>query len=131
MTEHTKNMLIAAALSLLFVGGWDYFVAFPQLDKQRVNVAEQQRIAKLQKPVNGPAGEVARPALKLTRDGALAAGARLPIDTRSISGSIALKGARIDDVSLKNYHETVDNSSPIIVLLSPEEAPTPYFAELG
>ena len=34
-------------------------------------------------------------------------------------GSIALKGARLDDVALKNYRETTDPNSPNIVLLSP------------
>ena len=35
MNENTKNMLIAAALSLIFIGLWDYFYAFPEMDKQR------------------------------------------------------------------------------------------------
>jgi len=131
MTEHTKNMLIAVALSLLFVAGWDYFIAFPSLDKQRQNVAEQQRIAKLQNPTGAPGAAAPRPVTKLPREAAIGASARVAIDTRSISGSIALKGARLDDVSLKLYHETVDDRSPIIVLLSPEEAPAPYFADAG
>ena len=39
---------------------------------------------------------------------------RLPL-----SGSISLKGAEIDDLQLKRYHETVDPGSPTITLLSP------------
>ncbi|QGM47816.1 membrane protein insertase YidC [Methylocystis heyeri] len=133
MTQHTKNMLIAAALSLAFIGIWDYFYAFPQMDKQRARVIEQQREATLPKlgaPEKSAAG-AARPLVLKNRAEALAASPRITIDTRSIAGSIALKGGRIDDVSLKNYHETVDRQSPIIVLLSPEESPEPYFAETG
>ncbi len=135
MTQHTRNMLIAAALSLTFIGVWDYFYAFPQIDKQRARVTEQQREAALPK-LGAPekaasAVEAARPLLVKSRAEALAGSPRISIDTRSISGSIALKGARIDDISLKSYHETVDRQSPIIVLLSPEESPQPYFTETG
>ena len=42
---------------------------------------------------------------------------RVAIDTPAVLGSINLRGGRIDDVSLKNYHETVDPKSPNIVLL--------------
>src|SRR5205085_10504213 len=66
-----------------------------------------------------------------TREAAIAAAPRVKIDTPSISGSISLKGGRIDDLSLKQYHETVDPSSAAIVLLSPSGAPNPYYAEFG
>jgi YidC/Oxa1 family membrane protein insertase len=135
MTQYMKNWLLAAALSIVFIGLWDYFYAYPQVDKQRAQVAEQQRQAKLPKlgaPEKSPgAVEPAKAIVVKTREAALAESPRIAIDTRSIRGSIALKGARIDDVSLKNYHETVDRSSPIIMLLSPEGASQPYFADSG
>ncbi len=137
MSQHTKNMIIAACLSLIFIGLWDYFYAFPEMDKQRQQFLEQKRMEKSLKlgaPEKGQAAVGAatapRPVVR-TREAALAESPRIAIDTRSISGSIALKGARIDDVALKNYHETVDPKSPIIVLLTPENAPNAYYAELG
>ncbi|MGD9658591.1 MAG: membrane protein insertase YidC [Methylocystis sp.] len=134
MNENTKNMILAAAVSLVFIGLWDYFYAFPEMDKQRRAQSEQARLAKVPK-LGAPEQRVtaAAPvkAAPKTRAEALALSPRLAIDTRSISGSIALKGARIDDVSLKKYRETVDPSSPIITLLSPEDAPGAYYAELG
>ncbi|MEF3366388.1 membrane protein insertase YidC [Methylocystis sp. 9N] len=131
MKENTKNMLLAAALSMVFIGLWDYFYAFPQMDKQRKAQSEQARIAKI--PQLGAPDKAVAPvkATPRTREEALAASPRLQIDTKSISGTIALKGARVDDVSLKNYRETVDPTSPIITLLSPEGGPNPYYAELG
>ena len=133
MTQHTKNMILAAALSLAFIGLWDYFFAFPQVERQRQQWVQQQHEAKLPK-LGAPekaAPVAAKPAVALTRQAALAESPRIAIDTRSVTGSIALKGARIDDVSLKHYHETVDKSSPIIVLLSPEGGPEAYFADVG
>ena len=139
MTDQTRNMILAGVLSLLFVAAWDYFYAFPQLDRQRQSQAEQQRMAKIPKlgapdrakSASGTApAAVQKPTYK-PREAVLAGSPRIAIDTKSISGSISLKGARIDDVALKNYHETVDAKSPIIVLLSPEEAANAYYAELG
>jgi YidC/Oxa1 family membrane protein insertase len=137
MKEYTKNVLMAAGLSLLFIAAWDYFYAFPQMDKQRQTAIEQQKTAGLPKlgaPERrpGPNGAEQQPAkVAKTRAQALAESPRIPIDTPSVSGTLALKGARIDDLSLKNYRETVDPNSPIIVLLTPEGGPDPYFAELG
>ena len=67
----------------------------------------------------------------LSRAEALADSPRIRIDNGAIHGSIALKGGRIDDVTLARYRETVDPTSPEIVLLSPPGAPHPYFAEYG
>ncbi len=62
---------------------------------------------------------------------ALAAGERVAITTPDIKGSISLKGARIDDVALTRYRETVDPHSPAIVLLAPSGTPHPFYAEFG
>jgi len=68
----------------------------------------------------------------LTRDQVLAAsGTRVQIETPRLRGSIALKGARIDDVSLNDYRETVDPKSPNIILLAPSGSPQPFYAEFG
>ncbi|MGA7487784.1 MAG: membrane protein insertase YidC, partial [Xanthobacteraceae bacterium] len=66
-----------------------------------------------------------------SREAALNASPRVRIETPSLSGSIALKGARIDDLSLIKYRETVDPSSPPIVLLAPSGSPHPFYAEFG
>jgi YidC/Oxa1 family membrane protein insertase len=60
-----------------------------------------------------------------------AASPRVTIDTPSIKGSIALKGARIDDVTLVKYHETDDPKSPAVELLSPSGTNSPFYAEFG
>ena len=62
---------------------------------------------------------------------ALAANPRVMIDTPSVGGSIDLKGGKIDDIVLKDYHETVDPKSPNVRLFSPPGAPDAYWAETG
>ena len=146
MSNDNKNLYLAIALSVLVIVGWNYFYGWPQMQKARQTQAEVQNPgaaapqagagAPPQAGLTGaasplPAPVATAPELARTREQVLADGPRIPLDTRSLAGSIALKGARIDDVSLKNYHLTTDPSSPIIVLLSPSGSPQPFYAEVG
>src|SRR5216683_5029523 len=65
------------------------------------------------------------------REAALAEQPRVKINTPRLHGSIDLTGARLDDLTLANYHETVDAKSPEVVLLSPPGSENPYLAEFG
>ena len=53
------------------------------------------------------------------------------IATPTLSGSISLKGGRIDDLTLIGYRESVDPESANIILLSPGDTERPYFADFG
>ncbi len=64
-------------------------------------------------------------------EAAIAGQPRVKIDTPRLHGSIALTGARFDDLTLAKYHETVDPKSPEVVLLSPPGTANPYLAEFG
>ena len=67
----------------------------------------------------------------LTPQDALSQSVRIEIDTPKLSGSLNLTGARIDDLHLKDYRETLDEDSPTITLLSPSGTQQPYYAEFG
>lgn len=69
--------------------------------------------------------------LAATREEALARSPRIAIETPKVSGSIALRGGRIDDIHLNEFHETVDPKSSTIVLLNPAGRADGYFAEFG
>ena len=56
---------------------------------------------------------------------------RLAIETPRLTGSINLRGARIDDLVLPVYRETIDKKSPPVRLLSPAGAKRSYFAGFG
>ncbi|RFC62115.1 membrane protein insertase YidC [Fulvimarina endophytica] len=144
--EMNRNFLIAMALSILILVGWQYLVISPRMDEQQVRTETAQTEGSLQTPqtpagtsqesLTAPSGResvVGSPNLPAgaTRAEVLAAGNRVPIDTPELTGSINLQGARLDDLRLKHYHETVDDTSPTIVLLSPEQLPDGYFAEYG
>src|SRR6266404_1182602 len=80
---------------------------------------------------NAPAANQPASAAPVSRATAIASTPRVKIDTPRLSGSISLKGARIDDLSLVQFRETVDPSSPPIVLYSPSGTAEPYYAEFG
>ncbi len=62
---------------------------------------------------------------------AIAGQPRVKIDTPRLHGTIALTGARFDDLTLARFHETVDPKSPEVLLLSPPGTANPYLAEFG
>jgi YidC/Oxa1 family membrane protein insertase len=152
-----KNTIIAIVLSAIVLIGWEYFYALPQKQRQE-ELQRQAQTTQVQpaQPGQGAPGQASPgsasgipggipgaapkiPSLPDTsaageqksRDTIITSTARIPIETPRIKGSIALKGGRIDDVSLAQYHETVDPSSPAIVLLSPSGSPQPFYAEFG
>lgn len=65
------------------------------------------------------------------RGAVLSEDGRIAIDSGKLTGSIRLRGGRIDDLTLVDYRETVEKGSPNIVLLSPSGSQNPYFAEYG
>ncbi|MDX5361122.1 MAG: membrane protein insertase YidC [Alphaproteobacteria bacterium] len=135
-----RNLILAFALSFLVLIAWQYFVAKPQMEAEQARIAQQQAAGgdatDALRPTPGAAG-TSTPnvgtggAVALPRADALAQSARVAIDTPTLKGSIALTGARIDDLALKNYRETVDPDSANIVLLSPQGSEAPYFAQFG
>ena len=136
-----KNILLAIALSAAVLFLWQYFVATPSMKAEQ---ARQQQLAKqtgASKPAPAPSTApgnapglpgIASSNARLSRSAALkAGGARVKIDTAMVDGSILLRGARLDDLRLKKYRETVDPKSPEIVLLAPKGTDYPYYAEFG
>ncbi len=67
----------------------------------------------------------------MSRDTALQGSPRVAIESPTLAGSIALKGARIDDLILTRFRETVEADSQQIELLSPAGMARPYFADFG
>lgn len=126
MNDNT-NFFIAIALSIAILMGFHWFYEVPKQRAAQSQAQATQIIAKEQ-PVVEAVGELKK------RSDVIATSKRIALGNEHIHGSINLKGARFDDLTLIRYHETVDNSSPEIVLLSPagsnDEHPA-YYAELG
>ena len=134
MTEDTRNLILAIGLSLLVIIGWNHFFAQPQMANVREAQTRIETAPKLPQENGGtttlPAADAPAKA-KLSRAEALATSPRIQLDTPALSGSINLRGGRLDDIELKGYRETTDPKSPNIVLLAPNDSPNPYFISTG
>jgi len=154
MTDQ-KNTILAIVLSALVLIGWQIYFGIPQMEKQK-QIQQQQAQERSQQPPGTPAQQPgttpqtgappqavpgatpqapglpgSAPGQIMTREAALTASPRVRIETPNVAGSIALKGARIDDLALIKYRETVDPKSPPIVLLAPSGSPHPFYSEFG
>jgi YidC/Oxa1 family membrane protein insertase len=145
MTDN-RNTILAVILSGLVLIAWQYFYNAPQMERQR---AQSQTQAELAKPpqqqttpgaapqpgttpsATSPTNQPGAAQTIVSRDAAIAGTPRIKIETPRLSGSISLKGARIDDLSLEKFRDTVDPKSPAIVLYSPSNTAHPYYAEFG
>src|SRR5580693_7140687 len=148
MGDH-KNTIIAIVLSLIVVIGWQYFVGYPQMEKQREQaLLKQQEQSQTQPGATQPnaaqpapatnagtppplPGTAAASTATAARETVIAASPRVAVETPRLGGSIDLKGGRIDDITLTQYRETIDPNSPPIVMFAPSGAPDAYYAEFG
>ena len=159
--ENQRNTILAIVLSLLVLLVWNFVYLEPQMEAQRqaAEQAAAERAEGVsvddfaaefgtgQAPNTGAdpvpgldggtppaptigAGDAVPGAIE-DRATALAAAPRVPIETDALSGSINLRGARLDDLILKRYRQTVDENSPPVELLSPGTVADGYFVELG
>ena len=147
-----RNTILAIILSGIVLLAWQYFYNVPQMERQRAQSQTQVELTKQPPantttpanapqtnapnappaPSNAPAATPAAAAAPVVnRETAIAGTPRVKIETPSLQGSISLKGARIDDLSLVKFRDTVDPTSPAIVLYSPSNTAAPYYAEFG
>jgi YidC/Oxa1 family membrane protein insertase len=126
-----KNLLVAIVVSVAILFGFQYlFAKFippspPKIETPAANPANKAPAGAAPEPGTAPAVTAE------TREQAEADQPRVKIDTPRLHGSIALTGARIDDLTLATYHETIDPASPEVVLLWPTGTQDPYFATFG
>lgn len=153
-----KNMWLAVGLSLAILLGFELLYNAPRraaLEAEQRAIAEAQAEAQTaaqaqalaegvtagstalpDAPAGAPPGVTVPGALSFqvlkSRESALAdGGERITITTPEFSGSVALRGARFDDLMLLNYREKLPADSPAINLLSPDGGPRPYYANFG
>jgi YidC/Oxa1 family membrane protein insertase len=142
-----KNLVLAVVVSIAILLAYQFLFELPRL-REQAEIAKQQaelqattaaRTDEATAPVTTTSGDVPTApgaaaeaeAPSETREAALARSPRVLIRAPDVTGSIALIGARIDDVTLPKYRTEVDAGSPPIDLLSPPGSPAPYFAEFG
>jgi YidC/Oxa1 family membrane protein insertase len=125
-----KNMILAIVLSAIVLFGWGFITEtwFPAANEPTTKI-EQGKQVPIPQPRVDPAADT--PQALRDRRVVLGESPRVQIATPSLSGSINLRGARIDDLVLSRERETMDPNSPPVRLFSPAGTPGAYFAGFG
>jgi YidC/Oxa1 family membrane protein insertase len=131
MDDQNKNLILAIALSGLVMIVWLTFFPPPEPAPPAPGTvatdASGQPIAVT--PETAPVAPG-------TGDPTVSADAgretpRVRIDAPRVSGSLSLLGGRVDDISLKDYHETIDRSSPVVKVLRPAGESDAQYVHFG
>ena len=156
-----KNLLLATVLSFIILIAWGWFYEKPRIDKieaqknfsknensqtnsqsQKTSLSDDKNKKDLEKTENvelanekNLSSPVEAIAFKAREDViAQTQSQRIKINTKALHGSISLKGARFDDITLVDYYEKVpkaDQENKEVVLFSPSESKTRYFVDFG
>ena len=137
--EDKRNIIIATLLAALILFGWptvtEYF--FPELAAPPA-VSAPATAGATAPTAGAPAPAGTAPAVASTASTravtvatALQSGPRVAIETPKLRGSINLAGARIDDLVLVNYRQTIERDAPPVRLMAPGGTAQAYFAGVG
>ena len=128
--DNQKNLLIAVVLSVVILVGFDFFfkpekkqfqensVEQTQMN-QRVDSGEDDNLPSINSQIENKANKDD----KLVEE-------RITFNSKRLSGTINLIGATMDDLSLKDYFETINKENKIKIL-NPVSSLSPYFLRIG
>lgn len=132
-----RNLLLAIVLCFGLFMVYNLLVLEPQQQAQRAARAAAERTAAAQQASGQPAAVVPtiRPRDQVVAE-QLAAGGRVTLDAPAVEGSISLLGARIDDVQLKGFYDTVEAKeaqlqSAEVKLMAPEGTTNAFYATVA
>ncbi|MDX9998771.1 MAG: membrane protein insertase YidC [Phenylobacterium sp.] len=129
--DNTRNTIIFVVSAVLIMILYQVFYLEPASKRAEAARAQEQAVQAAQPATTSGGAPAAGQAASLPREAAVGASPRARIDTPSLSGSVSLRGARIDDLFLKNYRQSVDKRSPPVELLRPEGVQHAWFADIG
>ena len=122
-----RNVLIAIVLSTTVLIVWATFFEAPIIKQEAANNTitknedlSSPSIDENEKEINN----------ETARNDVINNTKRIKIENENIKGSISLQGALIDDITFKNYKETLDGENNVI-FLNPKNSSKEYFIETG
>jgi YidC/Oxa1 family membrane protein insertase len=157
--QNNKNLILATSLSVIIMISWTWFYEKPRLEKISLQhqIEQSNQSSKDEKISNKIVEENSNPAIpnveKLTTEVEKnvspeekidistsfktrkeiiekTTDERIKIESKSLHGSINLKGAKFDDLTLAKYFKNPDKKDEVI-LFSPIESKERYFADFG
>ncbi|MFN8911232.1 MAG: membrane protein insertase YidC, partial [Alphaproteobacteria bacterium] len=125
--SQNARLVIASLLSVSIIFGWQILFVEPMIKEQQ---EEMERVA-----LTMPKDEQHIPQKLEERNQIISneinKGTRVKFQNTKVKGSINLVGARIDDLILEKYSQSLEEQDKKVTLLSPGKALDAYFIELG
>jgi len=122
----SKNVIAAITLSTAVIVLYSLFF-IPEQPTTNKNLTENKKI---EQNSDTPSLEQKDTLKNISRDEALGQSKRINFENNNIIGSIALKGASIDDLTFKNYKINLGNEKKV-TLLGPRNYNEGYLVESG
>jgi len=130
MNPETRNLVAAISLSMAVLIGYQLLFVDPKKDQ----VIQENVVNNLSDNSNIPIPSNDNSLTVTSQNDKTEKIKNVPrvlLNSNETSGSISLKGARIDDITLTQYRETLDADSSLINLLLKSNEKNPYFIEHG
>ena len=129
-----KRVALAVFLAAVVLIGWQIRVEWPrrqalaQMNSQTVQTRESDQ---QKREISAKEAAEIDENPNMTRKQRLGATPRVTVLSDKLNGSISLRGARFDDLSLVKYREALDPASPEVTLLAPNGDTQSYFVQVG
>ncbi len=124
----TKNVIAAISLSAAVIILYSLFFA-PAVVEQK-EIQNDKKITSENSSTDAPSLVQDEETIKISRNEALKENERILFENDKIKGSISLIGSSIDDLTFKNYTNTL-NGSDNVILLNPKQSNNGYYVETG
>lgn len=145
--DNNKNLLLATTLSVIVMISWAWFYEKPRMEKISLQNSLQEKSVNNPSTSNMQASSAnsspSTTATKITEEEKTPIslknrqeiikeedGQRIKISSNSLHGSINLKGAKFDDLTLAKYFVKIDKKEEV-VLFSPAQSKERYFVDFG
>ena len=128
--DNQKNLLIAVVLSVVILVGFDFFFKPEKKQFQENSVEQTQMNQTVDSGEDDNLPSInSQIEYKANKDDQLVE-ERITFNSKRLSGTINLIGATMDDLSLKDYFETINKENKIKIL-NPISSVSPYFLRIG
>ena len=124
----TKNVIAAISLSAAVIILYSLFFA-PAVVNQK-DIPNDKNITSENSSTDAPSLAQDEETIKISRNDALKENERVIFENDKIKGSISLIGSSIDDLTFKNYTNTL-NGDDNVILLNPKQSNNGYYVETG
>ena len=122
-----KRLIMAIAISLAILISFQLLLPKTPKQPQLQQVAQSEHVPVAPNTVANPSYGGTEPAAVPPPKNT----PRVPINAPKVQGSVNLRGALLDDLVLRDYHEEVSPSSPLVRMLEPQSDPEPNYIEYG